>query len=120
MNRQPAQARIARVQNDWERWQTIELPAGIRASEKRLNRIFWQRFITQLDDKFRFFHWKDRKGAARLKVVSVSDALKAAGTNITVARGWRQDGKLPSLPVLLRLCKNLEVSADYLLGLSDD
>lgn len=41
------------------------------------------------------------------------------GVSSTCYAGWEQGYREPSLECLIKLCKILEISSDYLLGLSD-
>ncbi len=46
----------------------------------------------------------------------IADKLQISPANIT---NWKKGVNIPSLDVFYELCKILDVSADYLLGLSD-
>lgn len=46
----------------------------------------------------------------------LAEMLKISESNIT---NWKKGENLPSVEVLFKLCKIFDVSADYLLGLSD-
>ena len=46
----------------------------------------------------------------------IADKLQISPANIT---NWKKGANIPSLDVFYELCKILDVSADYLLGLRD-
>ncbi len=54
--------------------------------------------------------------ASPLTQKQIAEELHINPTNIT---NWKKGTNIPSLAVFYKLCKILDVSADYLLGLTD-
>ena len=54
--------------------------------------------------------------SSRLTQKQIAEKLHVDPANIT---NWKKGTNIPSLEVFYELCKILDVSADYLLGLSD-
>ena len=54
--------------------------------------------------------------ASTLTQKEIAEKLHIDAANIT---NWKKGTNIPSLEVFYELCKILDVSADYLLGLSD-
>ena len=68
-------------------------------------------------DKFRFrFILKELR---REKGLSQKKLAELIGSNNSSVCDWECGRSEPSLFYLVKLCKTLEVSADYLLGISD-
>ena len=53
----------------------------------------------------------------KMKQTDIAKACNVSRQNIT---NWKTGTGYPSIDTLYRLCKYLDVSSDYLLGLSDD
>lgn len=53
---------------------------------------------------------------AKIMQKELAEQLGISESNIS---NWKKGLNLPSVEILYKLCKTLEVSADYLLGLSD-
>lgn len=53
------------------------------------------------------------------KNVSQREVSKALGITMSAYSNYEQGIRQPSLEILIKICKYFEVSADYLLGLSD-
>lgn len=52
--------------------------------------------------------------------VTQSDLAKKVGSTRSTISGYEADGKEPDYSTLLKICRALDVSADYLLGLTDN
>lgn len=52
--------------------------------------------------------------------ITQSDLAKKVGSTRSTISGYEADGKEPDYSTLLKICRALDVSADYLLGLTDN
>lgn len=53
------------------------------------------------------------------KGISQKDVANALGVTISCYSNYEQGIRLPSIEVVIKICKFFNVSADYLLGLTD-
>ena len=60
------------------------------------------------------------KAVRELRRKESSEAAEALSVSVGILDEWEADISTPSLEMLARLCSLLSVSADYLLGLTDD
>ena len=60
------------------------------------------------------------KASRETRGMSAPDVAGAIGVSPSVFSGWERGAGAPQLASLARLCSLLSVSADYLLGLTDD
>lgn len=51
--------------------------------------------------------------------INLTELANYCGIGKSNVSNWRKGDNLPSLEVFSKICKYLEISADYLLGLSD-
>lgn len=52
--------------------------------------------------------------------MSQAQLAERLGVAIATVSAYEQDRTLPSVTILIKICRIFDVSADYLLGLSDD
>lgn len=60
------------------------------------------------------------KAARELSHLSQEELGKRTGVSGSAISAYEKSRKYPSLDTLIKICSELSVSADYLLGLSDD
>ena len=59
------------------------------------------------------------KEMRKAKKLTQTELAKLLDTSKTTISGWENESYLPSVKMLIALCKVLETSSDYLLGLDD-
>lgn len=67
-----------------------------------------------------FMKWNEKLKEARIaKNLSQLQLSQLLGVTRACYANYEQGTREPSLAIMLLICKNLDISADYLIGLSD-
>lgn len=60
------------------------------------------------------------KAMRKAKKLTQTQLAKKLDMSVSVISAYEQNSKYPSITVLIQLCEILDVSSDYLLGISDN